>query len=38
MVLCENKTLVYEEAPNSYKDIEDVIKDMVEMNLVKLVA
>lgn len=29
LVVCENKKLVYEEAPPAYKNIENVISDLV---------
>jgi RNA-splicing ligase RtcB len=38
LVVCENKTLIYEEAPNAYKNIENVVSDLVELDLVQLVA
>jgi release factor H-coupled RctB family protein len=37
-VVCENKTLIYEEAPIAYKNIDLVVKDLVELGLVTLVA
>lgn len=37
-VICEDKDLIYEEAPQAYKDIEIVIEDLVEAGLVKVVA
>jgi len=42
VVLCENKALIYEEAPTAYKDIEEVVRDLVEVpegkGLVRMVA
>ena len=37
-VICEDKDLLYEEAPQAYKDIDSVISDMVGFGLVKVVA
>lgn len=37
-VICEDKDLIYEEAPQAYKNIETVIADMVEFGLVKVIA
>jgi release factor H-coupled RctB family protein len=37
-VICEDKDLLYEEAPQAYKDIDAVIADMVGFGLVKVVA
>lgn len=37
-VICEDRDLIYEEAPQAYKDIEIVIEDLVEAGLVKVVA
>lgn len=37
-VICENKDLLYEEAPQAYKDINIVIEDMVNCGLIKVVA
>jgi release factor H-coupled RctB family protein len=37
-VICEDKELLYEEAPQAYKDIDSVISDMVGFGLVKVVA
>lgn len=37
-VICEDKDLIYEEAPQAYKNIEIVIKDLVELGLVKVIA
>ncbi len=37
-VICENRNLVYEEAPQAYKNINLVISDLVEARLIDLVA
>jgi release factor H-coupled RctB family protein len=37
-VICEDKELLYEEAPQAYKDIESVIGDMVSFGLISVVA
>merc|ERR1712190_280107 len=37
-VICEDKGLMYEEAPAAYKDITHVIADLVEHNLITVVA
>lgn len=37
-VICENKDLLYEEVPNAYKEIEDIVNDLQEFNLIKIVA
>ena len=37
-VICEDKDLLYEEAPQAYKDIDVVIADMVEAGLLRVVA
>ena len=37
-VICENKDLLYEEAPQAYKDIDVVIDDMVSFGIIKVVA
>jgi release factor H-coupled RctB family protein len=38
LVICENKDLVYEEAPQAYKNIDLVVQDLVDAELVKVVA
>lgn len=38
LVLCENKTLIYEEAPTAYKNIDIVVSDLVDLGLVTVVA
>lgn len=37
-VICENRVLLYEEAPQAYKDIGAVINDMVSFGLISVVA
>jgi release factor H-coupled RctB family protein len=37
-VICEDKQLIYEEAPQAYKDITQVVKDLVDANLIDVVA
>ncbi len=37
-VICEDRDLLYEEAPQAYKDIEAVIGDMVGLGLITVVA
>lgn len=37
-VVCKDKSLLYQEAPQVYKDIEVVIGDLVDANLAKVVA
>ena len=37
-VICKSRDLLYEEAPQAYKDIDLVVKDLVDAGLVKLVA
>lgn len=37
-VICEDKDLIYEEAPQAYKSVEVVVQDLVESGLVKVVA
>ncbi|ACA88161.1 RNA ligase RtcB family protein [Shewanella woodyi] len=37
-VVCGNKELLYDEAPQAYKKCETVIKDMVDAGLIELVA
>lgn len=38
VVICENKDLLYEEAPDAYKDIENIIYDLIEHKLIRLIA
>jgi release factor H-coupled RctB family protein len=37
-VICEERELLYEEAPAAYKDIEAVIADLVDAGLVSVIA
>lgn len=37
-VICEDRDLLYEEAPAAYKDIETVIDDLVDADLISVVA
>jgi len=37
-VICEDRDLIYEEAPQAYKDIHRVIRDLHEAGLIDLVA
>lgn len=37
-VICDDKSLLYEEAPQAYKDIDTVITDMVALGLISVVA
>ncbi|HTB85114.1 MAG TPA: RNA ligase RtcB family protein [Candidatus Sulfotelmatobacter sp.] len=37
-VICEDRDLLYEEAPEAYKKIEDVIADLVDAGLVSVIA
>lgn len=37
-VICEDKELLYEEAPQAYKDIEAIITDMESLGLIRVVA
>lgn len=37
-VVCEERDLLYEEAPGAYKKIEDVIADLVDAGLVSVIA
>jgi len=37
-VVCENKDLLFEEAPPAYKAIDRVVTDLVEAGLVRVVA
>lgn len=38
IVVCEDKALIYEEAPQAYKKIDDVITAMLDAGLIELVA
>lgn len=37
-VVCEDRNLLYEEAPSAYKNIESVIADLVAAGLVSVIA
>ena len=37
-VVCEKRDLLYEEAPLAYKNIERVIRDLLEAGLVRVIA
>lgn len=37
-VICEDKGLLYEEAPQAYKDIDAIIGDMVSFGLIRVIA
>ncbi|HLH52408.1 MAG TPA: RNA ligase RtcB family protein [Verrucomicrobiae bacterium] len=37
-VICEQRELLYEEAPAAYKNIEDVVQDLAEAGLVSVIA
>jgi release factor H-coupled RctB family protein len=37
-VVCEDRDLLYEEAPEAYKNIEDVIADLVDAGLVSIIV
>ncbi len=37
-LICKDKHIIYEEAPQAYKNIERVIKDMIEENMISIVA
>jgi release factor H-coupled RctB family protein len=37
-VICEDKDLLYEEAPQAYKDIDIVISDMLSFGLIQVIA
>lgn len=38
VVICENRTLLYEEAPQAYKNIDVVIQDMLDAGLIRIIA
>ena len=38
LVVCDNKKLLYQEAPEAYKNIDDVICDLEEEKIIKVVA
>lgn len=37
-VICEQRELLYEEAPAAYKNVEDVVQDLVEAGLISVIA
>lgn len=37
-VICEDKDLLYEEAPQAYKNIDIVIQDMLDAGLIRVIA
>lgn len=37
-IICSNKDLLYEEAPEAYKDITDIIDDLVEYGFINVIA
>ena len=37
-VICEDKDLIYEEAPQAYKNIDTVINDLVDHGLIEIIA
>ncbi|QZY53988.1 RNA ligase RtcB family protein [Crassaminicella profunda] len=37
-VICKDKSLLFEEAPEAYKNIETVIKDLLEADLIEVIA
>jgi release factor H-coupled RctB family protein len=37
-VICEDRDLLYEEAPQAYKDVNVVVQDLVEAGLIRIVA
>jgi release factor H-coupled RctB family protein len=37
-VICEDKTLLFEEMPKAYKSIEGVVKDLVDLEIIKVIA
>lgn len=38
VVICESKDLLYEEAPQAYKNIDIVVQDLVDAGLIKIIA
>jgi len=38
IIVCDNSDLLYEEAPKTYKNIKNIISDLVEQNLIKVIA
>eukprot|EP01123_Difflugia_compressa_P009600 TRINITY_DN3233_c0_g1_i1.p1 TRINITY_DN3233_c0_g1~~TRINITY_DN3233_c0_g1_i1.p1 ORF type:complete len:538 (+),score=84.18 TRINITY_DN3233_c0_g1_i1:240-1616(+) len=37
-VICEKKDLLYEEIPDAYKDIDNIIQDLVSFGLIEIIA
>lgn len=37
-LVCKDKSLIYEEAPEAYKNIDRVIQDLVEFDMIKVIA
>ena len=37
-VICEDKNLIFEEAPQAYKNIDNVVGDLVDEGLIKIIA
>jgi release factor H-coupled RctB family protein len=37
-VICEDKNLLYEEAPQAYKNIDVVVKDLIDAGLIEIIA
>jgi release factor H-coupled RctB family protein len=37
-IVCEDNQLLWEEQPGAYKDVDQVVKDLVEFNVVEVVA
>ncbi len=37
-VICEDRDMIYDEAPQAYKDIEQVIEDLKQAGLIKIIA
>lgn len=38
IVLCEDKNLIMEEAPHAYKNVDDVVQDLVDEGIIDVVA
>jgi release factor H-coupled RctB family protein len=37
-IICEDKNLIFEEAPQAYKNIDNVVGDLVDAGLIKIIA
>ncbi|WML33369.1 RNA ligase RtcB family protein [Clostridium sp. OS1-26] len=37
-LVCKDKSLIYEEAPEAYKNIDRVIQDLIEFDMIKVIA